>query len=104
MEDILIQAPCNDPARSVIARSDPIASVARGLDRELAAGQGRSYRRIIRIDCTGLPSYSGPNMCIYSPNNKALISKKRPGGILIQDPLRTSYTSAGGAVFLKPLI
>ncbi|GFT51934.1 reverse transcriptase domain-containing protein [Trichonephila clavipes] len=30
-----------------------------------------------RINDTGSPSYRGPNMCNYSPRNKALISKKR---------------------------
>ncbi|GFY18282.1 hypothetical protein TNCV_2046881 [Trichonephila clavipes] len=43
--------------------------------------QGRSYHR---IKDTGPPSYRSPNMCNYSPTNRAPISKKGPEGILIQ--------------------
>ncbi|GFT91476.1 hypothetical protein TNCV_4286251 [Trichonephila clavipes] len=35
----------------------------------------RSYRR---INDTGFPSYRGPNMCNYSPTNRAPVPKKRP--------------------------
>ncbi|GFV78916.1 integrase catalytic domain-containing protein [Trichonephila clavipes] len=50
--------------------------------------QGHSYRR---FSDTGPPSYRDPNMCNYSPTNRASISKKGPGSILIQGPFRASY-------------
>ncbi|GFS69915.1 hypothetical protein TNCV_3102111 [Trichonephila clavipes] len=52
--------------------------------------QGRSSRR---INDTGPPSYRSPNMCNYSPTNRAPLSKKGPEGILIQSLLRASYAN-----------
>ncbi|GFW70637.1 histone-lysine N-methyltransferase SETMAR [Trichonephila clavipes] len=44
----------------------------------MALRQGRSYRRISRINDTGPPSYRGPNMYNYSPTTMASMSKKGP--------------------------
>ncbi|GFV30628.1 hypothetical protein TNCV_2231581 [Trichonephila clavipes] len=54
---------------------------------------GRSYHRISRINDTGVPSYRSPNMCKYNPTNRTPTPKKDPERILMQGPLRTSYTS-----------
>ncbi|GFX32663.1 hypothetical protein TNCV_888011 [Trichonephila clavipes] len=48
--------------------------------------QGHSYRRINRINDTGLPSYRGPNMCSYSRSNRAPHLKMGLEGILEQAP------------------
>ncbi|GFU51842.1 hypothetical protein TNCV_3733551 [Trichonephila clavipes] len=68
-------------------------AISRYSDLTLIQNQGRSYRRISRINDTGPPSYRGPNMCNCSRLIRLPCLKKDPERIFIQGPLRATYAS-----------
>ncbi|GFX55992.1 hypothetical protein TNCV_3263641 [Trichonephila clavipes] len=70
----------------------------KGLYFYKCGSQRRSYRRINRIDAKGHPQAKGAPTCVTTvPLARLPHLKKGFEGILIQGPLRASYTSDGRA-------
>ncbi|GFS72519.1 hypothetical protein TNCV_2116521 [Trichonephila clavipes] len=63
-------------------------------DPNMIWGQGRSYRRISRINNMG-PHATGAPTCVSTVSCVSTVPhlRKCPKGILIQGPLRVSYAS-----------